>query len=253
MILAADNVNAMNPVVADAMERLDPRPIGELAGRMVAAGADLIDVNPGYLSRRKRDRMAFLVEAIEDATEVGLILDSPDAEVLKLGLAATRRPPILSAVTLEPAKLDGVLPLAVEQGTDLVALLLDDRSMAPPRVEEKLGLAVEIWRHATDAGLDPDRLIIDPVLPNLSWPDALDQVKASIETVRMIASGDLFGAPLRTMAGLSNLLSGVRAHHPAAIEPETLRDLAEAGLSIGLVDARNQGLTDLFSRKDQRY
>ncbi len=100
MIFAADNINPMNPVVAQAMDALDPAPVRDLARRCAAAGASWIDINPGPLPARRRDRMRFLVDAVQEATDVRLILDSADAEVLAEGLRACRRTPVLNALTL---------------------------------------------------------------------------------------------------------------------------------------------------------
>ena len=142
LLLAADNLHGLNPVVRDAMKRLDPRPIQDLARRCEQAGALFIDLNPGYLSPRHEDRMAFLVEAVQEAVSLRLILDSPHPRVLAAGLSACREAPVLNALSLEEEKLDGILPLAVEHKTELVLLLMDDRSNTPPGLEEKLAIAI---------------------------------------------------------------------------------------------------------------
>jgi len=135
LIIAADNLNILNPVVAQALEALDPQPLQELARRLEQAGADLIDINPGFLPPRRHDRMAFMVEAVQQVTNLRLILDSPDARVLARGLAAADKTPILNACTLEEEKLREILPLAAAHGTDLVLLLLDARSFPAAALE----------------------------------------------------------------------------------------------------------------------
>ena len=77
-----------------------------------------------------------------------------------------------------------ILPLAVENDADLVVLLMDERSFTPPSLEEKLALALDLMQHAVKAGLSTDRLIFDPVLPNLSWDDAFFRVAHAVKTVR---------------------------------------------------------------------
>ena len=116
LIIAADNLHVLNPVVAQALNGLDPQPLQELARRLEQAGADLIDINPGFLPPRRHDRMAFMVEAVQQVTNLRLILDSPDARVLARGLAAADKPPILNACTLEEEKLRAILPLAAGTG-----------------------------------------------------------------------------------------------------------------------------------------
>ncbi|MDD5643221.1 MAG: dihydropteroate synthase, partial [Syntrophales bacterium] len=142
-----------------------------------------MDLNPGFLSKRHQGRMAFMVDAVQEAVDLPLILDSPDAAVLAQGLAACRQKPILNALTLEPKKIAEILPLAATHQTDLVLLLLDERSYPAPTLEGKIALAVELREQALAAGLTPEQLIFDPVLPNLSWPDAWEQMRECIKAV----------------------------------------------------------------------
>lgn len=236
MIVAADNLQVLNPVVAGALNELNPRPLQELARRCEGAGAQLLDINPGYLSPRKYDRMAFMVEAVQQVTGLRLILDSPNAQILARGLAACAQPPVLNACTLEEKKLREILPLAAAHETDVVLLLLHERSLPPPSLEEKIALAVELREHALTAGVPESRLIYDPVMPNLSWPDAWPQVRAVVQAVRLLAGGALFPESARAMVGLSNLRSGLRRVHPRRVEEVCLGVLAGAGLTYVLAD-----------------
>lgn len=244
MILAADNLSGAHPRVARALRELDPRPLQELARQCVAAGARFLDLNPGYLSRREEDRLAFMVEAVQEVTEAGLLLDSPNPRVLARGLAVCRQPPILNAVTLEPEKVEQILPLAREHGTQVVLLLLDEKSHPPPSLEGKLALALELRERAAAAGLSDSRLLFDPVLPNLRWPEAGRHLAGTVQTIRLLASGALFGNPVRTLAGLSNLRSGLRHLYPLHLEQWVLALLAGAGLSMVLANALEPALQE---------
>lgn len=253
MLIAADNLNALNPVVAAALKDLAKKPIQELVRRLDQAGVDLIDLNPGYLTPRREDRMAFLVEAVQEVSNARLILDSPNPRVLAKGLAVCQRPPILNALTLEEEKLAALLPLAVQAQTDLVLLLLDAQSRPAPTLEEKLTLAGRLRAQAVAAGMRPERLIIDPVLPNLSWPDVYYQTSADIKAIRLLAAGAVFGEPARTMIGLSNLRSGRRQMYPLDLELTCLALLAGAGVDIVLLDILHPGLLTQIHRVQQLW
>ena len=242
MIVAADNLTSSNPAVAAALKSLQPQPLQELARRCEDAGAALLDLNPGYLSPRHEDRMAFMVDAVQSVTGLRLILDSPHPRVLARGLAACRDKPILNACTLEEAKLRDILPLAAAHHTDLVLLLLDDRSFAPPTLDGKMALAVELREHALAAGVAHEQLIFDPVLPNLRWPDAFFQLGEALKAVRLLTAGDIFSMPGQTMAGLSNLRSGLRHLHPLKLEETCLSLLAGGGLSFVLTEVLQPSL-----------
>jgi 5-methyltetrahydrofolate corrinoid/iron sulfur protein methyltransferase len=244
LIIAADNLNILNPAVAQALEALDPRPLQELARRVEQAGANLIDINPGFLPARRHDRMAFMVEAVQQVTGLRLILDSPDAQVMARGLEAANKPPILNACTLEADKLQEILPLAATHKTDLVLLLLDARSFPAATLEGKITLALELREHALAAGLTDAQLIFDPVLPNLTWPDAWAQVGEVVKAVRLLHGGQVWEGPARTMAGLSNLRSGLRHTYPLRVEKALLGVLAGAGMKMALVDVLQPGLME---------
>ncbi len=244
MILAADNLNILNPVVAQALKDLDARPLQDLAQRCEDAGARILDINPGYLSSRHEDRMVFMVEAVQKVSRLRLMLDSPNPRVLARGLAACGQTPVLNALTLEEEKLRGILPLAAAYGTDLVLLVLDERSFPPPSLEGKVTVAMQLREAATAAGVQEERLIFDPVLPNLSWPEAWSQVGAVARLVRLLADGGLFQSQDRSMVGLSNLRSGLRRTYPAHFDEACLYLLAGAGLSWVLADALQPGLAE---------
>lgn len=247
MILAADNLNALNPKVARAMKEFDPAPLKEIAQRCALAGADLLDINPGFLSRRQLDRISFMVESVQEVSDLTLILDSPDPMVLERGIASCSKRPILSALSLEPHKLQGILPLAVEHGTKLVVLLMDERSRVPSLMEERLSIAIELRERALAAGLHESNLIFDPVMPNLTWPDAALHIREAINAIRMLSGWSVFPEPAKTMAGLSNLRSGLRRRYTLETEARCLAMLAGAGLDIVLADVLQPGFMNLYA------
>lgn len=237
MILAADNLHALNPTVAQALKKLDAEPIQTLALRCEEAGARWIDLNPGYLPPRHEDRMTFMVEAVQQVTSMRLILDSPHARILAKGLAVCRDRPILNAVTLEKQKVEEILPLAAQYKTQLIVLLLDEKSISPARMEEKIAIALELRDFAVTAGTAAEDLIFDPLLANLGWQDAFFQVSETIKTVRMLASGAIFQECAKTMVGLSNLRSGLKKYYPSEVEQVCLGLLGGAGLHCVLANA----------------
>ena len=244
LIIAADNLHVLNPAVAQALDTLNPLPLQDLARRCEQAGANLLDINPGFLPPRRHDRMAFMVESVQQVTNLRLILDSPDARVLARGLAVANKPPILNACTLEDDKLREILPLAAAHRSDLVLLLLDARSFPAAWLEGKITLALELREHALAAGLTDQQLIFDPVLPNLTWPDAWAQMGEVIKTVRLLHGGEAWKGSARTMAGLSNLRSGLRHTYPERVEEAALGLLAGAGLKLALLDVLQPGLME---------
>ncbi len=109
--------------------------------------------------------------------------------------------------------------------------------MCPADLDSKMGLAMELWQKALSAGVSEEKLIFDPVMPNLSWPDALKQLGECVKVIRMLSSGVVLGKPVRTMFGISNLLSGQQRPEDAMVDETCLAILAGAGLDIALASA----------------
>ncbi|MGC8658194.1 MAG: dihydropteroate synthase [Desulfomonilaceae bacterium] len=246
MITVADNLHGLNPIVQDAIKTLNPQPILELVGQLEKSGAEMIDINPGYLSKRFEDRMRFLVETVQGATTARLILDSPNPKLIEIGLSVCVEKPVINCVSLEKAKLDSILPLAADYGCDLVVLLMDELSFSPPGLEEKIALALTIYEHCVSAGIALEKLIFDPVLPSLSWDDGWRRIGEAIRTVRLLSTGALFDLPVRTMVGLSNLRSGLKRYQPVEVDLNCLAMLCGAGLDYCLVDALEPRIVQLI-------
>ena len=99
--------------------------------------------------------------------------------------------------------------------------------------------------------MSADKLIYDPVAPNLSWDDAYKRIAEDIRIVRLLSSGAVFGESSRTMVGLSNLRSGLRHRYPWNIDHTFLCMLAGAGLEYALADVTShelQSATELINR-----
>jgi len=235
MILVADNLHIVSPAVEQALSERNPEPISDLVTRCVAAGARAIDINPGPLKKAPEAAMTFLVNTVAAATDLPLLLDTTNAAALTAGLAACRNPVIINGFSLEPQKIETILPLAKTGDADIVGFLLDARSRVPVDVTGCLEVAGQLLAAAEKAGVDPGRLIIDPVVAPLMWENGVRHNRAVIEVVRMLP--DLFGFPVRTIAGLSNLTTGPGPKEKKRrAEAAFLAMLADAGLSMALVN-----------------
>jgi 5-methyltetrahydrofolate corrinoid/iron sulfur protein methyltransferase len=236
MQLIADDINILNPVVARAVQARESAPIAEIAGRCAVLGAAAIDVNPGPGSRKRRDTMTFCLQAVQAGTDLPVYLDSSEPEMLHQGIEQSAGRTVINGFSLEPSKVEAILPLAVQHRLPIVGFLLRPNGHVPANTEERLQIASDLLDVSTRAGLDPADLIIDPVLAPLSWNDGTAQAASVLETIRMLP--ELCGARVQTMVGLSNLTSGARQPAAPMLEAMYLARLAEAGLTHALVSMR---------------
>lgn len=235
MIIVADNLQITNQRIADALGEMDASPVREMVAGCVAAGAEAIDINPGPLVRHAEEKMAFLVETVQSATNLPLLLDTTNPVALETGLKVSRNKTIINGFSLEPARLEAILPLAKKFDTDIVGYLLYPDSRVPNDANERITIAIELFNEFQKAGVSAGRLIIDPVIAPVLWENGHRQ---NIETLGLLGQlPDVLGIPVRTIAGLSNLTTGRGGKEKKLrLERTYLPMLAASGLTMVLMN-----------------
>lgn len=235
MIIIADNLQVTNPIIQEAVEAMNPEPLRKLVKACKAAGAEAIDINSGPLSREPERKMVFLVETVQSTTDLPILIDTVNPKAIEAGLQANRFKAIVNGFSLEPFKLDEILPLAVNYKADIVGYLLYPDSRVPMNTAERLEIAIELHHAAIQAGLATEQLIIDPIVPPLLWDNGTIQAREVLDVIRRLP--DLLGFKVRTIAGLSNLTTGKgEKDKKRRIEQAYLSMLAAAGLDMCLLN-----------------
>lgn len=241
MQLVADNLHIINPVIQKALETLDPKPIQEMAARCETAGADAIDINTGPLSRNPEEKMTFMVETVQSVTNLPILIDTANPKAMEAGLQASKNTSIINGFSLEPQKLENILPLAKKYKSDIIGYLLFPDSQVPSNASERCTIAIQILQAIQNNGIDENHLIIDPIIVPLSWQNGNQQAKEILTFIHTLP--DLFGFQVKTIAGLSNLTSGLTSglisghsnmEKKLLIERTYLPMLASAGLDMAL-------------------
>jgi 5-methyltetrahydrofolate corrinoid/iron sulfur protein methyltransferase len=240
MRLVADNLRITQPAVAKALACRDPAPIAALVERCLAAGAQAIDINSGPLSRDGAGQMRFLVETVQRVCELPILLDTTNSEAVAAGLMTAKGRVIINGFSLESRKMERMLPLAVDHGVEIVGYLLTEGSQVPFTLAERMEIAVALYQNAKAAGLEDRQLIIDPVVVPLTWDEGPRRNQETLELLRQLPA--LLGAPVRTIAGLSNLTSGAPdRRRRSLLQGAYLPMLAAVGLDMALMDVTDLG------------
>jgi 5-methyltetrahydrofolate corrinoid/iron sulfur protein methyltransferase len=200
MLVIGERINGMFRDVRQAIQRQDKAIIQDLARRQVEAGAQALDVNVGTASAEPVEAMLWLVEAIQEAVDARLCIDSAKTEVFEPALEACKERPIINSTTGAQERLDSFLPLAKKYGADLIALTIDEAGV-PSTTEARVEIAMRILVTAMEYDLSPDMLYIDPVvLPISAAQDQPARVLEAIGQFRQLAS-----PPPHVVVGLSNI------------------------------------------------
>jgi 5-methyltetrahydrofolate--homocysteine methyltransferase len=214
--------------------------ISLLAREQVEGGAHVLDVCCALTERSdEEEQMREIVRRLAQSVESPLMIDSTEPRVLEIALQNYPGRAIVNSVNLEAgrAKIDSVLPTAIEHGAAVVALTIDEQGMAKT-VERKLEVARRIHDIAVgEYGLPAGALIFDALTFTLATGDQefAESAIATIEGIRAIKAA-LPG--VLTSLGVSNVSFGLSPSARAALNSVFLHHCVEAGLDCALVHAR---------------
>lgn len=241
LIRVGENLNVMSTAAGTAMKERDAAAIKEMARREAEQGVDLIDINIGPARKDGRELMPWLVETIQEATDVRLSLDTTNLEAMEAGIKACRRPPLMNSISLQTSRFGPGLDLAARTGADCIALLWSDAGM-PRDANERAMLLVDFMQKAAEAGVPMERVWIDPIVTPVSVETS--QLRACLEFIAMVKD---IAPEARTICGLSNVSSGVPAHLRHWLNRTYLIMLMRQGLSAAIVDAFDEVIPSIAS------
>jgi cobalamin-dependent methionine synthase I len=205
MLIIAERINSSRKSIAQAIDVGDRAFIQGEAMAQSQAGADYIDVNAGTFVGQEAEKLKWIVEAVQEVTDLPLSIDSPDAEVIKAVMPLLKKTPLINSITLEPARIEGILPIVAAHKTKVIALCQSGQGSAET-TERKVTLAGELVETLTGAGVPLDDIYIDPLV----FPLSTDPRSAN---ATLDAIGEIMKAfpGAHTICGLTNVSYGLPA------------------------------------------
>ena len=175
----------------------------------VKSGANILDINAGvvYNSNPNPNEtepvlMKRLLEIVQDLVDVPLCIDSSVPGALEEGLKTAKGRPLLNSVTGEEERLESILPLVKKYNVPVVAISNDDTGISEDP-EIRFQVAKKIVERASDFGIQPNDIIVDPlVMPIGAMPTAGQQV---FELVKKLKEE----LKVNTTCGASNISFGL--------------------------------------------
>jgi len=124
------------------------------------AGADILDVSVGTFGVDEVTLLPQAVQAVIDAVDVPLCLDSANLEALEAALKVYKGKPLINSVTGEEQSLAKVLPLVKECGAVVIGLVQDDEGI-PNNADRRVAIAHKIVQRAEAVSIPREDIIID--------------------------------------------------------------------------------------------
>lgn len=203
MLIIAERINASRKYIAQAISSQNVAFIQDEARAQDQAGADYIDVNAGIFVGDEAQKLRWVIEAVQGITEKPLCIDSPDPAVIQATMPLVKQTPMINSITLEPERLDRIVPIVAQSGAKVIALCQSADAMAET-ADEKVKLAERLVEKVTAAGVSLDNLYIDPLVYPLSTNT--QSAVASLEAIKRIMTSF---PGVHTTCGLTNVSHGL--------------------------------------------
>ena len=246
MILIGENIHVIAKVVSDAVRDRNPKPIQDLVIMQAEAGADYIDLNLGPAKKNPEEVTQWLVNTVQEVTDLPLSLDTMNPVAMEAGLKICKQRPLLNSASGRTDSKEQMLPLAKKYSTDVVVSVLNDQG-CPPDVESRAESILETVAYANELGIPNEDIWVDPIiLPVSTAGEGQGYAKIALEFMSML--GDLLPG-VKSTVGLSNISNGTPEELRGILNRVYMTILGRYGLYSAIADPLDKELVGL-SRGD---
>lgn len=188
-----------------ALQAGDMELVRKEAIAQVQAGADILDVNIGASGIDETRLLPQAVQAVMEAVNVPLSLDSDNPKSLEAALKIYQGKPIINSVTGQERSLNEVLPLVKEYGAVVIGLTMDDEGI-PMDSDRRVAIAHKIIGKAEALDIPREDIIIDCLVLTIATDSraglvtlrAIRKVKAELGVNQTLGASNIsYGLPDR--------------------------------------------------------
>jgi 5-methyltetrahydrofolate--homocysteine methyltransferase len=249
MNIIGEKINGTRKLVGKAIAERDAAFIQKLAIKQVDGGAAWLDINAGTRPDKEPADLLWLVNLVQEVTDVPLCLDSANPAALRAVMPAVKSTPMINSISGEPSRLEGILPIVAEFGCPVIALCMDDKGI-PANKEGRLEVIRKVFEETRKVGVPDENMYVDPLAMTIATN--INAGHIIFDTMRSIHAE----FPLAHIScGLSNVSFGLPAR---SLINRTFMVLAlEAGMDAALIDPNDRELisaifaTELLLGKDR--
>lgn len=243
MIIIGEKINGFIPATMKAIEAHDDEYIKKLARDQSEYGAAYIDVCPGVAPEIERDTMKWLIDLVQEVTDVPLSIDSPDPRVIVDTMPLAKRPGLFNSASMEKDKCDVLFAAIANTEWKCVCLTCDDEHGVPSEASVKFEIAGQIMDKAKEYGVEEEQIFIDPVVTTLgTTPDALISFMEAAKMIREAYPG------VTITSGLTNISHGMPLRK--AINMQFLSLAMSAGMTSAILDPTSPDMRTVMYATD---
>ncbi len=248
MLIIGENIHIISPTVKTAVKDRDAKTIQKMARLQVEHGADMLDLNIGPQKRRGVEVMDWIVDAVQEVTDVPLSLDTTNVAAIEAGLKKAKRQAMINSTSADPERLNTGMPLAAEYNAKIIALTMG-KSGIPTTAEGRVEMAMEVLiPKAMELGIPMADLYLDPLV--LTVNGTQEHGPETLNAVRFFKQ--LTDPPPMTVVGLSNVSNSVPHENRSLINRTYLVMLLAAGLDSAIADPLDEKLHEFIRIVEER-
>ena len=248
MLIIGENIHIISPKVKRAFKERDTKFIQGLALEQVKHGADMLDLNIGPQKRRGVEVMEWIVDAVQEVTDVPLSLDTTNAAAIEAGLKRAKRQAMINSTSADPERLNTTMPLAAQYKSKIIALTMG-KSGIPATADGRVELAMDVLiPKAMELGIPMSDLYLDPLV--LTVNGTQEHAPETLNAVRFFKQ--IADPPPMTVVGLSNISNSVPKENRSLINRTFLVMLMAAGLDAAIADPLDEAQNEFIRIVEQR-
>ena len=248
MLIIGENIHIISPRVRKAVADRDAEAIQGMASLQVEHGADIIDLNIGPQKRRGVEIMDWIVDAVQEVTDVPLSLDTTNMAAVETGLKKVKRQAMINSTSADPERLNTGLPLAAKYNAKIIALTMG-KSGIPTTAEGRVEMAMEVLiPKAMELGIPMQDLYLDPLVMTVNGTQ--EHAPETLNAVRFFKQ--LTDPPPMSVVGLSNVSNSVPHENRSLLNRTYVVMLMAAGLDAAIADPLDGKLSEYIHIVEER-
>ncbi len=251
MLIIGEKVNVMTKAIGAAIKDREKKPIQEMALLQAEGGANWLDINLGPATKEGPEKMKFVVESVQEVTDLPLALDTMNIEAMKAGLETAKGEVMVNSISSGPERIEKLMPMALEHNAWVVGLTLNAQGNVPRDADERVEVAYNILMAAQEYGIPMEKILIDPIVLPISVTQ--DQVHALVDAMDMLQGVFAeFDPSPGTVVGLSNVSNGVPDESLCSLLNRALLAVLMAkGLTAAIVDPNDEELMGIIAKNEE--
>jgi cobalamin-dependent methionine synthase I len=203
MLVVTDNLTLSNPIIFQNIKTKNKSFFYDFFEKCQLF-SDYIDINLGQIKKEISEIVKFIFKTMYEVNDFKVVIDTVNRESILECLKYCKTEPILNSFSMDSKKFDKILPIAVENNLDVIALVMDNH--IPLTIDDKIILATDIVNIFLENGLSFDKIILDPIVAPLGWENGGKYNQNNLDFLTIVK--DAISPEIRTIMGFSNLTTG---------------------------------------------